>query len=215
MFTGIIEGMGRIRSVTDGDRVRAFRIEAPEGFLDEVRVGDSIAVDGACLTAVTVDSDHFTVEVIPQTLERTVAGGYAPGTVVNLERSMRLGHRMDGHLVQGHVDGMADLIESIKEGDAWRLRLRLPAQVHRGTIVHGSIALNGVSLTVDVLEAPDRLEVGIIPHTWTTTNLSHLAPGSRVNVEGDMIGKYVGRWMEARAATDAPPAPDPARHVPT
>ncbi len=214
MFTGIIEGMGRIRSATDGAGLRSFRIEAPEGFLEEVRVGDSIAVDGACLTAVTVETDHFTVDAIPQTLERTVAGLYAPGVVVNLERAMKLGHRMDGHLVQGHVDGMAELMECIADGDSFRLRLRLPAEVHRGTILHGSIALNGVSLTVNALEAPDRIEVGIIPHTWSHTNLSRLAPGSRVNVEGDMIGKYVGRWMEAGAAPTAPPAPDPSGDEP-
>ncbi len=203
MFTGIIGGMGRIRSATDRELQRVFRIEAPEGFLTGVRVGDSIAVDGACLTAVGVEEDHFTAQVIRQTLERTVAGGYAPGTIVNLEKAMEAGARLDGHIVQGHVDGVGELMHLLQEGDGWRLRFRIPEPVHRGTILHGSVALNGVSLTVDLLEDPDLLEVGIIPHTWSHTNLSHLVPGSPVNVEGDLIGKYVARWMEGRAA---PPA---------
>jgi riboflavin synthase len=200
MFTGIIQGMGRVRSVTDRELQRVYRVEAPEGFLTGVKVGDSIAVDGACLTAVRIEEDHFTVEVIRQTLERTVAGGYAPGTVVNLEKAMALGARLDGHMVQGHVDGIAELTHRTQEGDGWRLGFRLPESVHRSTILHGSIALNGVSLTVDLLEDPDLLEVGIIPHTWSHTNLSHLAPGSPVNVEGDLVGKYVARWMEGRPA---------------
>ena len=195
MFTGIVEGMGRVRSLREGDGVRSLRIEAPEGFLEGVATGDSIAVDGACMTAVTVEVDHFTVELIPQTLERTVAGGYTPGTVVNLERAAPLGRRLDGHLVQGHVDGTGELLGIEREGEAHRLTLRIPEEIVRTTILHGSITLNGVSLTVNRLEDPDRVEVGIIPHTWTHTNLSHLRPGSPVNVEGDMIGKYVARLL--------------------
>jgi riboflavin synthase len=202
MFTGIVEGMGRIRTVEDVDGVRHFRIEAPEGFLDDVAEGDSIAVDGACLTAVSVERDHFRVDAIRQTLERTLAGSYGPGTVVNLEKALRMGQRLDGHLVQGHVDGMAELKEIINDGEGWRLRVRIPPELHRGTILHGSIALNGVSLTVNALEAPDRIEVGIIPHTWAQTNLSHVAPGGWMNAEGDLLGKYVARWMESR--TDEP-----------
>jgi riboflavin synthase len=207
MFTGLIEALGRLESVEDRPPLRVFRIRTPAGFLDDVAPGDSVAVDGACLTAVEVEPERLTVEAIPQTLERTVAGRYRTGTVVNLEKALVLGTRLGGHLVQGHVDGMASLMRILEEGEAWRLHFRLPAEVHRATILHGSITLNGVSLTVNALGDPDdrepnHLEVGIIPHTWTHTNLSLLAPGDPVNVEGDLIGKYVARWMSGR---DAPP----------
>jgi riboflavin synthase len=142
-----------------------------------------------------------------------VAGHYRKDTVVNLEKAMILGSRLGGHLVQGHVDGVGNLIRVLDDGDSWRLHFRLPPEVHRGTILHGSITLNGVSLTVNALEHPDHehpdhddphhLEVGIIPHTWTHTNLSLLAPGDPVNVEGDLIGKYVARWM---SGANPPPA---------
>jgi riboflavin synthase len=202
MFTGIIEAQGRIAAAEDREHLRVFRIDTPDGFTGDVSVGDSIAVDGACLTAVEVGSTHFTVEAIRQTLDRTVAGRYEPGSVVNLEKAMVLGNRMDGHVVQGHVDGMGELIRIIDDGDAWRLHVHIPESIHRGTILHGSITLNGVSLTVNGLENPRHLEVGIIPHTWEHTNLSRLAPGDPVNVEGDLIGKYVARWMAGR---DLPP----------
>jgi riboflavin synthase len=193
MFTGIVEGMGRVAEVRDGDRVRTLRIQAPTGFLEGTKVGDSIAVDGACLTAVEVGPEQFTVEMIRQTLDRTVAGGYEAGGRVNLERAMKLGARLDGHLVQGHVDGLGTLIEVEPDGDAHRLLFRIPEEVCRTTLLHGSITLNGVSLTVNALEDPDRIQVGIIPHTWSHTNLSLMAPGDPVNVEGDLIGKYVAR----------------------
>jgi len=131
------------------------------------------------------------------------------GSRVNLERAMRMGARLDGHLVQGHVDGVGQLESVVVEGDFHRLRFRIPSEVHRGTLLHGSITLNGVSLTVNALEPEHRIEVGIIPHTWTHTNLSHLAPGDPVNVEGDLIGKYVGRWMEGVALGGAAPSPSP------
>jgi len=198
MFTGIIEAQGHIGSAEDREHLRVFRIDTPEGFPGDVSVGDSVAVDGACLTAVQVGPAHFTVEAIRQTLDRTVAGEYEPGSVVNLEKAMVLGKRLDGHIVQGHVDGMGKLIRILDDGDAWRLHFSIPESVHRGTILHGSITLNGVSLTVNGLEDPQHLEVGIIPHTWQHTNLSRLAPGDRVNVEGDLIGKYVARWMSGR-----------------
>ncbi|CAN5701543.1 riboflavin synthase [soil metagenome] len=202
MFTGIIEAQGRIGAVEDRAHLRVFRIDTPEGFPDDVSIGGSIAVDGACLTAVQVGSDHFIVEAIRQTLDRTVAGRYEPGTVVNLEKAMTMGRRLDGHIVQGHVDGMGKITQILDDGDAWRLHFHIPDSIHRGTILHGSITLNGVSLTVNGLEDPHHLEVGIIPHTWAHTNLSRLEPGEPVNVEGDLIGKYVARWMAGR---DTPP----------
>ncbi len=195
MFTGIVETQGRIARLEDGAELRTLEIEAPHAYFAETKVGDSIAVDGACLTAVEVSPRHIRVNLIRQTLDRTVAGGYGEGTRVNLERAMQLGARLDGHLVQGHVDGVGTLLAAEAEGEGHRLFFRIPEAVCRTTLLHGSITLNGVSLTVNDLTDPDRIEVGIIPHTWTHTNLSRLTPGDPVNVEGDLIGKYVARLL--------------------
>jgi len=197
MFTGIIEAMGTLYSRTPGSEVHRVHIEVPEGFLDGVRVGDSIAVDGACLTAISVAPRGFDVEIIGTTLSRTVAGRYAPGHQVNLERALAFGARLDGHLVQGHVDGVGHLHEVQKDGDFWKMTFRIPEEIHKSTILNGSITLNGVSLTVHGLEAPDLVGIGIIPHTWSHTNLSALRPGDPVNVEGDLLGKYVRRLLNA------------------
>jgi riboflavin synthase len=211
MFTGIIEAMGTVVSREQGSDVHRIRIETPPGFLEGVRVGDSIAVDGTCLTVVAFHLEDgrplgFDVDIIGTTLSRTVAGTYAPGRAVNLEKAMVLGARLDGHLVQGHVDGVGELHEVQADGDFWRMTFRIPTDIHSATLLNGSITLNGVSLTVHTLEAPDRVGIGIIPHTWAHTNLSALAPGDPVNVEGDLIGKYVRRLLEGTPA----PAPAPA-----
>jgi len=145
----------------------------------------------------------FEVEAIGTTLARTVAAGYVEGTKVNLERSRTLGDRLEGHLVQGHVDGIATLEDVREEGIHHLLDLALPPEVWRGTILHGSITLNGVSLTVNDLEDPNRCQVAIIPYTWTHTNLSALAPGDEVNVEGDVIGKYVTRYLDSLRSDDS------------
>ena len=203
MFTGIIEAVGTVRAVRERDQLREFTIETPEGFLDEVSVGDSISVDGACLTPVRLEGDAFVVEAIGTTLGRTRAGSYREGSRVNLEKAMALGGRLDGHLVQGHVDGMGDLMSIRDDGDFWILEFRIPVEVHQLTLLHGSIALNGVSLTVNEMLEPDRITVGIIPHTWDHTTMSSLEPGDPVNVEGDLIGKYVGTVLR-RVGFDRP-----------
>ncbi|TVP59128.1 MAG: riboflavin synthase [Gemmatimonadales bacterium] len=192
MFTGIIEAVGVVTRVRERDRIRAFTIETPEGFLDGVTPGDSISVDGACLTPVRVEDSAFEVEAIGTTLGRTRAGRYTEGSRVNLEKAMVLGGRLDGHLVQGHVDGVGELMSIRDDGEFWILEFRIPTEVHELTLLHGSITLNGVSLTVNGLDEPDRISVGIIPHTWNHTTMSTLEPGDPVNVEGDLIGKYVG-----------------------
>jgi riboflavin synthase len=137
----------------------------------------------------------FLVEAIGTTVARTLAGTYASGSRINLERAMVLGERLNGHLVQGHVDGLAFLKEIREIGDFRLMEVLLPPEVHRMTLVHGSIALNGVSLTVNRLLDGNRVEVGIIPHTWQSTNFSWLRPGDALNVEGDLIGKYVGKLL--------------------
>lgn len=193
MFSGIVEVVGTVAAVNPRREVRELVVEAP-GIAPELIPGQSVAVDGACLTVVEPQDTSFTVEVIGTTLSRTVAGRYAPGTRVNLERALRMGDRLDGHLVQGHVDGVGELVSSRREGEFHLLDVRLPEEVARGTILHGSICLNGVSLTVNALDGT-LCQVGIIPYTWEHTNLALLQPGEPVNVEGDLIGKYVGKWM--------------------
>jgi riboflavin synthase len=197
MFTGIIEEVGRVARVSDRSDTREIVIEAP-GIASELGLGDSVSVDGACQTVVHTEGDRFTVESIGTTLSRTVVGGYEVGTRVNLERAMVLGRRLDGHLVQGHVDGVGELTSSREDGGFWLLDFRIPSDVWRQTILHGSIAINGISLTVNRLDPPDRCQVGIIPHTWEHTNLKDLRASGRVNLEGDLIGKYVGRMLASR-----------------
>lgn len=193
MFSGIVEAVGMVTAVIPRDEVRELVLEAP-GIAGELVPGQSVSVDGACLTVVEPRKAGFTVEVIGTTLSRTIAGRYLPGTRVNLERALRMGDRLDGHLVQGHVDGVGELVSSRREGEFHLLDVRLPGEVARGTILHGSICLNGVSLTVNALDGT-LCQVGIIPYTWEHTNLALLRPGDPVNVEGDLIGKYVGKWM--------------------
>jgi len=196
MFTGIVEAQGRIRSVVDRDTTRRFAIECPE--LGEVVPGDSVAVDGACLTATDVHATGFSVDVVGTTLARTIAGGYGEGTTVNLERALRMGDRLGGHLVQGHVDGVGTLLDRVRDGEFWTLAVRVPEDVAAQTIPRGSITLNGVSLTVAELEDDGVCRIGLIPYTFHHTNLGSLPPGSPLNVEGDLIGKYVGRMLAER-----------------
>ncbi len=193
MFSGIVEEVGGIRSITELDGAREIRIEA-NMILDDLTPGASVSLDGACHTAVSVFDDGFTVHSIGTTLSRTVAASYAVGSAVNLERSMALGGRLDGHLVQGHVDGVGELVCVSEEGEYRLLDFRLPSDIAAQTILHGSIAINGVSLTVNALD-DDVCQVGIIPFTWEHTNLGRLGLGDPVNVEGDMIGKYVRRML--------------------
>jgi riboflavin synthase len=195
MFTGIVETVGRVTRVQDLEGLRRLTIACDPEILAGVRPGDSISVDGACLTPVSVGSGDFTVELVVSTLSRTVAAGYAVDSPVNLERAMRIDGRLDGHIVQGHVDGVGRLETVRREGETHFLDFSIPTDVWEMTILHGSITLNGISLTVNALEPPDRCQIAIIPHTWDRTNLSALRPGDGVNVEGDMMAKYVRRLL--------------------
>ena len=197
MFTGIVEAMGEITATEDRETTRTFTVRAP-GLAPSLSLGASISIDGACFTAVTIDGGDFTVDAIGTTLERTVAASYAIGTRVNLERPMQLGARLDGHLVQGHVDGVGHLVESVKSGEFWLMDFSIPEDVLGLTVKHGSITLNGVSLTVSELPAPGVCRIGVIPFTHEHTNLGILEAGDRINIEGDMIGKYVGRVLASR-----------------
>lgn len=199
MFTGIVEATGHVIEAVDLDTTRRFtiQVDALEGALHP---GESLAVDGACLTAVAASGATFSVDVIGTTLERTIAGHYRAGTRVNLERAMTLGERLDGHLVQGHVDGVGHLERVTEDGEYWLMDFRIPSDIWGATILHGSIALNGVSLTVSDMPEPDVVQIGIIPYTWEHTNLGGMERGAPVNVEGDLIGKYVGRILATRGA---------------
>ena len=206
MFSGIVEVVGTVVAAEATGAGRRIRLRAPEVVAD-LPVGGSVAVDGACLTAVEVHADGFSVDVIGTTLSRTVAGTYRAGSQVNLERALRLGDRLDGHLVQGHVDGVGEVVAVSPDGDARLLDFTLPPEVDAVTVLHGSIALNGVSLTVNALPDRGRCQVALIPHTLAATTLGGLRPGDRVNLEGDLIGKYVGRMHAAHRAA-SPSSPD-------
>ncbi len=197
MFTGLVEEVGTVTAVARGPNGRRVTVRAPV-IAPDLSAGASVAVDGACLTVATFDAATFAVDVVPATLARTIAGAYRAGTPVNLERALRLGDRLGGHLVQGHVDGVGALVsrEDPAASDGARLlTFRIPPDVARATLPRGSITLNGVSLTVAELPAPDVARVAIVPFTWEHTNLAALAPGAPVNVEGDLIGKYVGKLL--------------------
>ncbi|MDX1493051.1 MAG: riboflavin synthase [Longimicrobiales bacterium] len=197
MFTGIVEETGTVLEVEERSATRRLWLDAP-GIAGELGLGDSVSVDGACLTVTELRPDAFSVDVIGTTLERTIAGSYGEGSRVNLERAARLGSRLDGHLVQGHVDGVGTLIESVRSGEYWLMDFRLPSEIHRLTIQHGSVTLNGVSLTVSELLPESGVRIGVIPYTHEHTNLGDLREGDSVNVEGDMMGKYVERILSGR-----------------
>jgi len=197
MFTGIVETVGVVRGIEDRATTRRFWVEAPE-IAASLGPGDSVAVDGACLTVVEPEQRRFAVDVIGTTLARTVAGGYRDGSRVNLERALEAGSRLDGHLVQGHIDGVAHLVRRTMEGEFRLLDFRLPADVAALTVERGSVAINGVSLTVAEMPEPDVCRIGIIPFTQASTNLGDLEEGDSVNVEGDLIGKYVGKVLADR-----------------
>lgn len=199
VFTGIIEEVGEIAAAEPLGNGAALRIAA-SGVLQQLAVGDSVAVDGVCLTATSVAPDSFAVEAVATTLERTALGTYVPGRRVNLERALALGARLGGHLVQGHVDGVGRIQSVDQHHELVLIDFTLPEEVADVTVLHGSIALNGISLTVNALPDNSVCQVSIIPHTWSVTALRELAHGDPVNVEGDMIGKYVRRLLGAPSA---------------
>lgn len=212
MFTGIVEATGVVSLVNTSAAGRRIRFRAPD-VIEGLTVGRSVAVDGACLTAVELHPDGFSVDVIGTTLERTVAGGYREGVQVNLERGLRLGDPLDGHMVQGHVDGIGEVLAVRSDGDRWLVDVRLPPEAEAVTILYGSITLNGVSLTVNALPGPGSCQVALIPHTRAVTTLGSLRAGDAVNLEVDLIGKYVGRMLASQRATPGrstdPASPDP------
>ncbi|HVG88090.1 MAG TPA: riboflavin synthase [Gaiellales bacterium] len=188
MFTGIVIEQGVVEHAPPQLVLRAPQVAA------DVAIGDSVAVDGCCLTVTAVDGPRLQFDAVPETLRRTTLGGFAPGSTVNLEPALRAGDRMGGHVVQGHVDGVGELVSAEPEGDAVNLTFAAPEPVLRYVIEKGSITVNGVSLTVTGFDEA-TFSVSIIPHTREVTNLGGLEPGDRVNLEADIFGKYVERLL--------------------
>jgi riboflavin synthase len=198
MFTGIVAAVGTVRSAIPLEAGRRIEIEPPAGFMAAARPGDSIAVDGVCQTLVHCEPGSFVVEAIATTLSRTTVGEFAPGRQVNLEHALALGDRLGGHLVQGHVDGIGRVTAVARHGEHVLIDVQMPEIVAEVTVPHGSITIDGVSLTVNALTGRDCAQVALIPYTWRHTNLSRLEPGSAVNLEGDMIGRFVVHHMKRR-----------------
>ena len=196
MFTGIIEELGTVQSIEE--RGENARIVIGAGIVTEgTNHGDSIAVNGVCLTALDVREDSFAADVSRETLQRSTLGDLKPGTPVNLERAVTPATRLGGHMVQGHVDARGRLVSVADHGESWTIRIGFPDEIARYLVFKGSVAVEGISLTIAAL-ADDYFEVAIIPKTWEVTNLSHLKPGDSVNLEVDVIGKYVERLLAFR-----------------
>jgi riboflavin synthase len=200
MFTGLIQGKGTLlrterRGPDAGMVIQAhYTLEAPT-------LGESIAVDGACLTVVSFQGNVFTVDVSAETLSRTTLGKKPPGSHVNLERALRLGDRLGGHLVTGHVDGMGILKDRNQDGRSWRLVFTMPPDLDHYIIEKGSIAINGISLTVNAC-SEGSFHVNIVPHTFSETTIGNVKIGEAVNLETDLLGKYVEKMLRGFLKTN-------------
>jgi len=195
MFTGIIEGLGTITAVRSSGSGKRLTIQA--GFdLSGSKIGDSISVSGACLTAVQIGARRFDVDVSPETLAKTTFGNVRVGERVNLERAMRLSDRIDGHLVSGHIDGIGVIDSRDAIGNAIVAAINVPEELTRYMIMKGSVSVDGISLTINSLESV-RFSVSIIPHTAGLTTIGMKQVGDEVNIETDMIGKYVEKFLSA------------------
>lgn len=194
MFTGLIEEVGRVHAVEAHAEVRRFWISATTVRAD-ARLGESIACSGCCLTVVGLQPGQLAFEVVPETLRCTTLGAWQAGDRINLERSLRLDQRLGGHLVQGHVDGVGEVIDVAGEGESKRVTISLPAPLERFVAMKGSLSVDGVSLTVAGI-ASGRCEIAYIPHTLSVTTAGDYAVGRRVNLEVDLMARYLARMLE-------------------
>jgi len=206
MFTGLVTDVGTVRKAEERNGLVRFEVES--GYpLDDIAMGASIMHSGVCLTVVDMGQGErgawFAVEAVPETLSKTVLGEWKAGSRVNLEQSLKLGDELGGHFVFGHVDGVGEVVSIEAEGQSWRLTIRPPAAIARYFATKGSASVNGVSLTVAEALANGDFQLAIIPHTWEVTTLSELTPGAHVNLEIDMLARYVARMIGA----DAPEGP--------
>lgn len=194
MFTGIVTDIGRVRSVRHTDRDRRYEIETVWDTAS-IDLGASISHAGCCLTVTEKGEGWFAVEVSGETLSKTKLGDWAEDTRVNLERAAKLGDELGGHIVSGHVDGLGEVISITPEGGSHRIVVEAPAPLHRFIAPKGSITVDGVSLTVNGVQER-RFDLNIIPHTWDATTLGGLKVGDKVNLEIDMLARYLARWQE-------------------
>ncbi len=193
MFTGIIEELGRIGSIERVDAGARIAILS-EMVTSDIALGDSIAVNGVCLTAASVSKGSFAADVSPETLARTTLGGLAAGSRVNLERAVTPSTRLGGHIVQGHVDARGTFMEARDQGGFYNVSIGFPAELRRYLVFKGSVAVEGISLTIAAI-GETAFEIAVIPKTWELTNLSFLIPGEAVNLEADIIAKYTENIM--------------------
>lgn len=193
MFTGLIEAVGTVVSLDERGDFHSLRVQA-ESVMGDLGQGSSVAVNGVCLTVRAHDRTSFSADLSRETLDRTSLKGLSAGSLVNLERPMRADGRFGGHIVQGHVDGTGKILEFSRDGDNWRLRVEVPSGSSRYLVHKGSIAVDGISLTVAALQ-DSSFDVAIIPHTLENTNLRQARSGDIVNLEYDVIAKYVERML--------------------
>ena len=202
MFTGIVEEIGTVRSVQQSDRTGRLSVQARQ-VLEGTKIGDSIAVNGVCLTVVSLDSEGFVADVMPETLRRSNLGTLRCGHRVDLERAMAADGRFGGHMVSGHIDGTGTIIGSRREGNAVWVTVAAPMEILQLIVEKGSVAIDGISLTVAAVSDSD-FSVSLIPHTASETILLSKPEGSQVNLENDMVGKYVQRLLQPREAEAGP-----------
>ena len=208
MFTGIIEGLGAISAIRSAGRGRRLTVEA-DFDLHQTKIGDSLCVSGACLTAVKIGGRHFEVDISPETLQTTTFGQAKVGQRVNIERALRLSDRIDGHLVSGHIDGVGTIRQRETLANAIIVAIGVPESLARYMINKGSVAVDGISLTINACDA-DSFSVSIIPHTAQLTTIGFKNKGDPVNIETDMLGKYVERFMNARPGLNKEEAEKPS-----
>ncbi len=202
MFTGIVEELGTVRCIGSGHiKVAACQV------LDALQVGDSIAVNGICLTVTAFDDKGFQADVMPETIRRTSLSQLRQGSVVNLERALTLSSRLGGHIVSGHIDGVGEIISFTEEKNALLMKIAAPAAILRYIVEKGSVALDGISLTVAGVTA-EGFSVSLIPHTRKVTDLRDKKPGDSINIENDVVGKYIERLLQ-------PPVPGDGTSLPT
>ncbi|MES2363638.1 MAG: riboflavin synthase [Pseudomonadota bacterium] len=205
MFTGIITGLGRIVAIqslgSSSDHGKRLTIETPAAYLDDVGLGDSIALNGACMTAVSLDTvnNRFTIDISAESLDKTT--GLSETGIINLEKALRAHDRLGGHIVAGHVDGIGSITHFAEVGESWELRIQAPGELAKYMAYKGSITVNGVSLTVNrvvdlAADAGCEISINLIPHTVQNTALGQLAAGSKVNLEIDLIARYVERMLQ-------------------
>ena len=197
MFTGIIEGQAKVKQIQATQNGAVIFFEAPfvlEGF----KIGDSIAINGACLTAVKIENNFFSVDVAPETLSLTTLGTLKEGELVNFERALKLNGRLDGHLVSGHIDGVGKIISKETKGNAILFRIEVNKELSYYMIKKGSVAIDGISLTINSLNI-NSFDISIIPHTLSLTTLNSKNIGSKVNIETDIVGKYLEKFTNKKS----------------